>query len=159
MPPVTYTHETRLGRVALTVEDGALTRLHLDDAAAGPPAHEDELAAEAARQLDAYLAGERTTFDLPLAPRGSAFEQEVWQALLTIPYGQTRAYGQLAAQIGRSGHTAARAVGRANGRNPLWVVVPCHRVIGADGTLTGYAGGLEVKRALLELESGTARLL
>jgi methylated-DNA-[protein]-cysteine S-methyltransferase len=157
--PATAVHETRLGRVAIDVDEDAraLTRLHLDPAATG--AAPSGLAAEAARQLDAYLAGERTAFDLPLAPQGTAFEQEVWAALGTIPYGETRSYGQIAAQIGRTSWSAARAVGRANGRNPLWIVVPCHRVVGADGRLTGYAGGLEVKRALLDLEAGSAALL
>lgn len=161
---MTAVHHTRLGTVVIEDDGEALTRLHLapEDHA---PAHPAPLgvAARAAEQLDEYLAGARTSFDLPLAPRGTAFEEAVWGALLTIPYGQTRSYGEIAAQIGRSDPArpweAARAVGRANGRNPLWVVVPCHRVIGANGALTGYAGGLEVKRALLELESGAARLL
>lgn len=157
MPPTTSIHETRLGRVSITTDGDALTRVWLDATAEGDAPQ--GIAADAAAQLDEYLAGARTAFDLPLAPHGSPFELEVWQALTTIPYGQTRSYGQIAAQIGRSSWSAARAVGRANGRNPLWVVVPCHRVVGADGSLTGYAGGIEVKRALLELESGAARLL
>jgi O-6-methylguanine DNA methyltransferase len=109
------------------------------------------VAAEAARQLDAYLAGERSDFDLPLEPAGTPFEQDVWRALGEIPYGDTWSYQQLADRLDRPG--AARAVGRANGRNPLWVVVPCHRVIGANGSLTGYAGGLDLKRRLLDIES------
>jgi methylated-DNA-[protein]-cysteine S-methyltransferase len=107
-------------------------------------------------QLDAYFAGERRDFDLQLAPEGTPFRQEVWSALRDIPYGETRSYGQLAAQIGRPG--AARAVGLANGRNPIAIVVPCHRVIGSNRSLTGYAAGVERKRQLLELETGVLGL-
>ncbi|RRD58556.1 methylated-DNA--[protein]-cysteine S-methyltransferase [Comamonadaceae bacterium OH2545_COT-014] len=105
---------------------------------------------EAARQLGEYFAGQRRVFDLPLAPQGTDFQQRVWQALRTIPYGQTRSYAQLAAAIGQP--KAMRAVGAANGRNPLSIVVPCHRVIGADGSLVGFGGGLPVKTFLLRLE-------
>ena len=101
-------------------------------------------------QLRAYFAGELTRFDLPLAPRGTAFQLKVWAALRGIPYGDTRTYGQLARQLDMP--TGSRAVGAANGRNPLPVVVPCHRVIGADGRLTGFYGGLDLKHGLLELE-------
>jgi methylated-DNA-[protein]-cysteine S-methyltransferase len=108
--------------------------------------------AAAREQLGAYFAGDRTRFDLPLdLDAGSPFQQLVWRALLAIPYGETRSYGELAASIGRPG--AARAVGLANGRNPVGIVVPCHRVIGADGGLTGYGGGLERKRRLLDHEA------
>jgi len=107
--------------------------------------------AEARRQLRAYFAGELTEFDLPLEPRGTAFQREVWAALRKIPYGRTVGYAQLAAAVGRP--RAARAVGAANGRNPISIVIPCHRVIGAAGALTGYGGGLERKRSLLELEA------
>ena len=107
--------------------------------------------AETARQLAEYVAGERRVFDLPLAPRGSPFQQSVWTALLEIPYGQTRTYGDLARRLGLP-LSASRAVGAANGANPIPVVIPCHRVIGADGRLTGYGGGLERKAALLRLE-------
>ena len=102
-------------------------------------------------QLDEYFTGARREFDLALAPRGSEFQLRVWEALREIPYGETESYGELAARIGRPG--SARAVGAANGQNPIAVVVPCHRVIGASGSLTGYAGGLERKRLLLDLES------
>jgi len=102
-------------------------------------------------QLREYFAGGRRAFDLALAPQGSDFQLRVWEALREIPYGETRSYGELAARIGHPG--SARAVGAANGRNPISVVVPCHRVIGASGSLTGYAGGLERKRLLLDLES------
>ena len=105
---------------------------------------------DARQQLRAYFDGELKAFDLPLAPRGTAFQMEVWRALLDIPYGGTASYGELAGAVGRP--RAARAVGAANGRNPLAIVVPCHRVIGAAGALTGYAAGVDRKRILLELE-------
>lgn len=101
-------------------------------------------------QLAAYFAGELREFDLELAPAGSAFQQQVWRALAEIPYGSTTSYGTIAQRIGRP--TASRAVGAANGSNPLPIVLPCHRVIGADGSLTGYGGGLEIKQSLLALE-------
>ncbi len=109
------------------------------------------------RQLSEYFDGRRRAFDLPLVMDGSPFERKVWQALQDIPYGETVSYGEIARRVGRP--SAARAVGLANGRNPIAVIVPCHRVIGADGTLTGYGGGLERKRVLLELESGQSCLM
>ncbi len=105
---------------------------------------------QAARQLEQYFAGERRAFDLGLKPSGTPFQLAVLNALATIPYGETRSYGEIAAQIGSP--KAVRAVGAANGRNPLPIVLPCHRVIGADGSLTGFGGGLETKRYLLDLE-------
>ena len=108
----------------------------------------------AADQLQAWHAGRRRTFDLPLAPVGTAFQQAVWAALARLPFGTTTAYGALAAAVGRP--AAARAVGAATGRNPLSIIVPCHRLVGRDGALTGYAGGLERKRALLAFEAGAA---
>jgi methylated-DNA-[protein]-cysteine S-methyltransferase len=107
--------------------------------------------AEAARQLDAYFTGELVTFDLELELHGTAFQRRCWLALASIPYGQTVSYGEQARRLGL-GADAARAVGAANGRNPLPIVLPCHRVIGADGSLTGFGGGLPVKRFLLEHE-------
>jgi methylated-DNA-[protein]-cysteine S-methyltransferase len=107
---------------------------------------------ELRQQLAQYFAGERREFALPLEPRGTEFERRVWQALMAIPYGETRSYAEVAAAIGRP--SACRAVGRANGSNPIAVVIPCHRVIGSDGSLTGYGGGLPLKRLLLDLESG-----
>lgn len=106
----------------------------------------------AREQLAEYFAGGRRLFDLPLAPRGTDFQQRVWLRLRDIPYGQTRSYGQVAAELGLE-PGAARAVGLANGANPLSIVVPCHRVVGSDGSLTGFGGGLERKRFLLDLES------
>ena len=110
---------------------------------------------EAVRELGEYFDGTRRTFDLDLAPSGTAFQREVLDALLTIPYGETRSYADIARQVRRP--RAVRAVGAANGRNPLPIVIPCHRVIGSDGSLTGFGGGLDTKRFLLELETrGTA---
>jgi methylated-DNA-[protein]-cysteine S-methyltransferase len=106
---------------------------------------------ETERQLEQYFAGERSVFDLELDFVGTPFQAEVWQTLLTIPYGQTRSYGQIAAQIGKP--KAVRAVGAANGKNPISIIAPCHRVVGASGDLTGFAGGLAAKQQLLALES------
>lgn len=137
----------------------ALSGIYFDDL---PPLHLDADAREDAgrftsvrAELEEYFAGERTAFDVPLAPRGTAFQQEVWRALTAIPYGETTTYSALAQTIGRP--KAVRAVGAANGQNPISIVVPCHRVIGRDGTLTGYAGGLDKKRALLDLEARRTR--
>ncbi len=104
-------------------------------------------------QLDAYFAGELTEFELPLAPEGTPFQQQVWDALLEIPYGETWSYGQLAKHIGKP--KASRAVGAANGLNPIPIIIPCHRVIGSNGKLTGFGGGLDTKRFLLQLEAET----
>lgn len=111
----------------------------------------------ARQQLDEYFAGERRRFDLPLAPQGTPFQRQVWETLATIGYGQTLSYGQLAARIGRP--SASRAVGAANGRNPIPIVLPCHRVIGANGSLTGFGGGLPTKQFLLRLEGGLPQAL
>ncbi len=111
---------------------------------------------EAARQLDEYFAGDRRDFDLPLAPIGTDFQLRVWAQLRTIPYGETCSYADIARGIGAT--NGFRAVGLANGRNPISIIVPCHRVIGADGSLTGFGGGLECKRALLDLEAGALSL-
>lgn len=113
---------------------------------------DDAALADAAEQLRAYFAGERTTFDLALDPVGTPFQLRVWEALREIPYGETRTYGWIAERIGQP--TAVRAVGLANSRNPISIVVPCHRVVGSTGRLTGYAGGLVCKRTLLDLETG-----
>ena len=143
--------DTPLGQMALAEEDGALIRLYLPGE--GTPRlmpHETPLLREGREQLLAYLRGERKTFELPLAPRGTPFQCAVWEELRRIPYGTTCTYGELAARIGNP--RAVRAVGQANHHNPLPIFIPCHRVIGANGALTGYAGGLELKRSLLELE-------
>ncbi|WP_371483115.1 methylated-DNA--[protein]-cysteine S-methyltransferase [Kitasatospora sp. NBC_00315] len=147
------------GPLTLVAEGECLVGLYMeaqrhrpDEAAFGARSPEPDGApfAAAARQLDEYFAGRRETFDLPLTLHGTPFQQRVWAALREIPYGRTWSYGELADHIGRP--TAARAVGLANGRNPLGVIVPCHRVVGADGSLTGYGGGLHRKQALLEHE-------
>jgi methylated-DNA-[protein]-cysteine S-methyltransferase len=147
------TISTSIGELTLFVDDdGAITRLDFGGIEAdAPDGGEGAVLDHAAAQLSEYLAGERTTFDLPLRASGNAFEQLVWAELARIPYGETASYGEIARRIGHPG--AARAVGHANGRNPIAIVVPCHRVIGSDGSLTGYAGGLDLKRALLALEA------
>jgi methylated-DNA-[protein]-cysteine S-methyltransferase len=118
--------------------------------------HEPEALADVTAQLGEYFAGTRRTFELKLSMAGNPFERRVWDELVEIPYGETASYGEIARRVGAV--TAARAVGLANGRNPIAVIVPCHRVIGADGSLTGYGGGLERKRFLLDLESGVLTL-
>ncbi|MEO8690250.1 MAG: methylated-DNA--[protein]-cysteine S-methyltransferase [Solirubrobacteraceae bacterium] len=151
---------TPIGELLLTADDdGALTGVNLPNRHPDPAGwdRDDELLAGAREQLTEYFAGERTAFDLPLRPAGAPFQLRVWEALLRIPYGETASYGELARELGHP--TAARAVGAANGRNPIAIVVPCHRVIGSNGSLTGYAGGLECKRALLDLEVGRAALV
>ena len=136
-----------VGPLTLGECDGALTGIWFRDEAAGD---HTPLLDEAAKQLADYFGGRRRDFDLPLAPAGTPFQREVWSALRAIPYGQTRSYKDIAAAVGRP--AACRAVGMANNRNPLPIVVPCHRVVGASGALTGYAAGVEVKRQLLDLE-------
>ena len=135
------------GLVAVLWQEDDPKRVRLEEA------REDDshvVLRKAVTQLEEYFAGKRREFDLPLDARGTEFQKLVWEQLLAIPYGETRSYGELAARLGKP--TASRAVGAANGRNPLSIVVPCHRVIGTSGALTGFAGGLETKRVLLELE-------
>ena len=154
-----------LGPLTLVASGGALAGLYMNGrtpasagaagVAEGAEAAEAAVLDEAARQLSEYFCGQRRAFDLPLALEGTAFQRRVWDALLGIGYGQTVSYGQLADRIGRP--TAARAVGLANGRNPVSIIVPCHRVVGSDGSLTGYGGGLGNKRRLLELEQRVSR--
>lgn len=156
-----YTYfDSPLQPILLTSDGAALTGLFLVAHKHGPEiaadwVPDDEAAPfpGARRQLTAYFAGTLTDFDLPLAPRGTAFQQRVWDELRHIPYGATCSYGELARRIGQP--NACRAVGLANGRNPLSIIVPCHRVVGANGKLVGYAGGMSRKETLLALESGT----
>jgi methylated-DNA-[protein]-cysteine S-methyltransferase len=156
--------DSPIGPLTLVATDGMLTGLYLDGPRSGGAGHEPgaevlgapgdpagEPFSAAAAQLAAYFAGRLTEFTLPLAPAGTQFQRRVWAGLREIPYGETWSYGQLASKIGNP--TAARAVGLANGRNPIAVVIPCHRVIGSDGSLTGYGGGLDRKRYLLNLEA------
>jgi methylated-DNA-[protein]-cysteine S-methyltransferase len=163
---MTTTHVTigsPVGPLTLVAGDGALTGLymdaqrHLPDWAVFGPAGDPASApfAAAAGQLDRYFTGQLTAFDLPLELAGTPFQRQVWAALRDIPYGRTTTYGELAAGLGKP--AASRAVGLANGRNPISIVVPCHRVVGANGSLTGYGGGIDRKRFLLDLEQGAAR--
>jgi methylated-DNA-[protein]-cysteine S-methyltransferase len=144
--------ETPIGPLRLSAEGDHLSRVEF--AASADARSSEPVLLEAEAQLRAYFAGELRRFELPLAPRGTDFQLSVWDALLEIPYGVTTTYSELAAAIGR--RSACRAVGAANGRNPLAVIVPCHRVIGAAGALTGYGGGLERKRVLLAFEAANA---
>lgn len=148
---------TPLGTLFATAVGGALTGIHFEGGCHAPeissqwkedPYHSP--LAECARQLADYFRGKRQCFDLPLAPEGTPFQRRVWREIAKIPYGETITYAQLAARAGAPG--SARAAGAATGRNPLSIVVPCHRVIGSSGSLTGYAGGLERKTRLLEIE-------
>ena len=153
---------TPVGPLTLVAEGEAVVAVWMEDqrhhpgaGAHGEPAPAaDPVLARAATQLHQYFAGRRTEFDLPLAPQGTDFQRRVWAELLQIPYGETVTYGELARRLGNP--TGSRAVGLANGRNPLGIVVPCHRVVGAGGDLTGYGGGLPRKRLLLDLEARVA---
>jgi methylated-DNA-[protein]-cysteine S-methyltransferase len=137
-----------VGSLTLEGDDHKLTRLGFGDP--GTPQGDARAVAQAAIQLEQYFAGERTEFALDIELEGTSFERRVWEAVRAIPYGETSSYAEIARRVGRP--NASRAVGRANGRNPIAVIVPCHRVVGSDGSLTGYAGGVEMKRALLALE-------
>ena len=148
--------DTPIGPLGLTASDSALQGVMFDGRRVRVEGSSPVLD-EAARQLDAYFAGELVAFDLPLELNGSEFNRRCWLALASIPYGQTVSYGEQARRLGL-GPDAARAVGAANGQNPLPIVLPCHRVIGADGSLTGFGGGLDVKRFLLEHEGALLRL-
>ncbi len=150
-----FWHETDspVGPLLLAADAHALTRVHFQGGPQPltPPRewrHEAVRFSGVTRELAEYFAGERRAFSVPLTPAGSEFQRSVWRALVAIPYGETISYGELARRVG----SVARAVGTANGSNPLPIIVPCHRVIGADGSLTGFGGGLAIKRALLELE-------
>jgi methylated-DNA-[protein]-cysteine S-methyltransferase len=154
---------TPLGRLLLMARDEHLCGAWFDDQRYSPlidaawrEERDDSLLKEAARQLDGYFSGARNGFDLPLEPAGTPFQKRVWQAIAAIPYGETISYAALAVHAGRP--HAVRAAGAATGRNPLSIVVPCHRVVGSNGKLTGYAGGLERKQALLGLEGRQAPL-
>jgi len=147
-----YTYvETPIGQILIAGDETAIVEIHFAGAEPQPDWTRHPAALrEAANQLRAYFAGERTTFDLPLAPRGTEFQQSVWTALQKIPYGETATYSNIAERIGRP--AAVRAVGA----NPIPIVIPCHRVIGVSGSLTGFGGGLDVKRQLLAMEARVA---
>lgn len=156
----TTTIDSPIGKLTIAVEDGALTGLHMHEQRHFPPiptlapaatSADDAALAPVVEQLQAYFAGELTAFDLPLDLRGTPFQRDVWAALQEIPYGETISYAELAQWVGSP--RAVRAVGQANGRNPVAIVVPCHRVIAADGSIGGYGGGLYRKTWLLEHES------
>ena len=149
-------YDTEIGKILIAEDGQAITNLCVEGSLNLPGTRHGETALleQAAGALRAYLAGEKDAFaNLPLNPKGTSFQKQVWQALLEIPYGQTVSYMQLAHAIGNP--KAVRAVGAANGKNPIFVIIPCHRVIGADGKLTGFAYGLELKRRLLDLEAGS----
>lgn len=154
MSVTTLPFESPVGRLLLVAGGEALVAIDLPGAELagrrGPVTPGHPVLARAAAQLAEYFAGRRRAFDLPLAPAGTPFQRAVWSALAAIPFGETCSYAELARAVGRP--RAVRAVGAANGRNPLPIVLPCHRVIGSDGSLTGYAGGLGMKRRLLALE-------
>ena len=144
------------GPLTLTSDGAALTGIYFHkqrhgEAPAGPLGA-DKIIDATRKQLDSYFAGKRRTFDVPLGPRGTAFQSRVWSALTKIPYGETKSYGAIAQAIGSP--KAVRAVGAANGRNPIPIIIPCHRVIGANGSLTGFGGGMAWKELLLDLEKG-----
>ena len=147
-----FTMQSPIGLLTIEETDGAITALRFGGETVSPPP--TPLLQRAAQQLTEYFAARRRRFDLPLRPQGTVFQQAAWSALCAIPYGQTRTYAQQAAAIGNP--KACRAVGMANHCNSLPLFIPCHRVIGAGGKLTGYAGGLAVKRFLLELEQASA---
>jgi methylated-DNA-[protein]-cysteine S-methyltransferase len=146
------TIESPIGELLLAGDGNALTAVHMNGSPGAAWRRDAAALRGPAEQLQAYFAGELREFDLTLSPHGTPFQREVWSALREIPYGSTISYAELAAAVGRP--DAARAVGAANGRNPIAVVIPCHRVIGASGALTGYGGGLGRKRLLLDLEAG-----
>lgn len=157
-----YRLDSPVGILTLVADDAGLRQInfpkHGKPAPADPDWHEDVSALrEAIRQLRAYFAGEMEPFGLPLAPAGTPFQQKVWSDLCKIPYGETISYGELAKRIGNP--NASRAVGLANGSNPIPIIIPCHRVIGSNGKLTGYGGGLPIKEKLLALEKRQLRLL
>lgn len=154
-----------VGRLILLADDEGLCRVLFAnteladvglDGSEIPEDEDDPVLDATADQLEEYFAGQRTSFDVPLHLEGTGFQQEVWLALADIPYGETTTYARQAEAIGRRG--AFRAVGAANGANPMPIILPCHRVVGADGSLTGFGGGIDVKRALLDLEQGVQHL-
>ena len=144
----TFAVESPITNLAVTIEDGAVTRIDLNRRGRRPP--RDELERLVVRELEQYLAGKRKEFTFPIRTEGTEFNQKVWHELESIPYGETISYGELARRVGNS--RAARAVGTANGRNPIPIVIPCHRVVASGGKLGGYGGGLPLKRKLLDLE-------
>ena len=148
-------YDSPVGKLIIGEENGAITRVTWTQLPKDYLQEETELILECKQQLDEYFAGERMTFDLPLAPKGTDFQQKVWSALQEIPYGEACTYQDIAAAIGNP--KGCQAVGGANGKNPIAIIIPCHRVIGKNGKLVGYAGGMENKKFLLELEKSHLR--
>ncbi|HEX5612010.1 MAG TPA: methylated-DNA--[protein]-cysteine S-methyltransferase [Burkholderiales bacterium] len=156
--------ESPHGRMLVTATEAGLSGVHFDGQKYFPPddaesrrAKRNPFVAQAIRELQEYFGGTRKRFEVALAPAGTPFQLAIWRAIATVPYGETISYGELARRAGVPGH--ARAAGAATGRNPIGIIVPCHRIVGANGSLTGYAGGLPRKRALLALEAGERELL
>ena len=145
-----YYYTTLIGKVGIADDGTGITNVFLGDKSIEAEVKETQLIKEAAVQLDQYFKGERQQFSVKLNPHGTPFQQRVWKELLEIPYGETRSYKQVAERIGNP--SASRAVGMANNKNPIFIIVPCHRVIGSTGKLVGYGGGLGVKQKLLDLE-------
>lgn len=145
-----YYYTTLIGKVGIAEDGIGITDVFLGEKAIEAEEKETQLIKETAKQLEEYFRGEREQFTLKLNPRGTSFQQSVWKELLQIPYGETRSYKQVAERIGNP--SASRAVGMANNKNPIFIIVPCHRVIGATGKLVGYGGGLDIKEKLLGLE-------
>ena len=145
-----FFYETPVGKLCVGEEDGVIVRTTWSKIPTEYILKETKLILQCKMQLDEYFRGERKTFDLPLAPKGTDFQKKVWNALQEIPYGETRTYGEIAAAVGNP--KAARAVGMANNKNPIGIIIPCHRVVGANGKLVGYAGGMDKKEWLLQLE-------
>jgi methylated-DNA-[protein]-cysteine S-methyltransferase len=152
---ISCVYESPIGKLTLASNGEALTQLEFEDpryALTQHPRGDDKILRQARKELDAYFAGKLKDFTVPVAPQGTEFQKKAWKALQKIPYGTTRSYGQQAKVVGNP--SASRAVGAANGRNPIAVIIPCHRVIGSNGSLTGFGGGMKRKQFLLDLEQG-----
>jgi O-6-methylguanine DNA methyltransferase len=152
-----FYYDTKIGRIQIEENGEAITKIHYvkKDIQENTEGKETKLLKEAIKQLNEYFEGKRSSFNLQLAPEGTEFQKKVWNALREIPFGETKSYGEIARIIGNE--KASRAVGMANNKNPIMIVIPCHRVIGANGKLVGYAGGIEVKEMLLNLEKNYYR--
>lgn len=146
----TFVYDTRLGRISITADDSFIKGLKFGEPSTASILKNSKLTDLAAEQLEEYFNGRRDKFDLPINPSGSEFQRSVWSSLLEIPYGATKSYKQVAESMGKSG--ASRAVGMANNKNPILIIIPCHQVVGSDGSLVGYAAGLAIKQQLLDLE-------
>lgn len=151
-----FFYDTKIGKIAIIDNGNEITDMELAEGTdyKNINVNETTLIKEAAKQLEEYLNGGRTTFDLPLNPQGTEFQKNVWKVLCDIPFGETRSYKQVAIAVGNP--KASRAIGMANNKNPIMIFVPCHRVIGSNGKLVGYAGGLDIKEKLLSIEKGKA---